>query len=283
MIIHFIEYLKSFFRILNHPLNRKQKVKAAGRVLWWKANQLFFHLPAVVTLHNTKMQLICTPESSYGSLVVYCNLPEYREMIFLQKTLKSNSIFVDIGANVGAYTILAAAIITKGKIYSFEPMSSVLGTLYQNIRINNLEDRVKVIKKVASDKTGYERFVSHNISEYSHISIDKTSKSALIPSTKLDDFFKGLKIPFIDAIKIDVEGAEWKVLKGFENYLKSGKVGRLIVELNRRNTLFKGDSNQIIEYLRKFKYTVYSINDKLALKKIDKVDPEQTLNVIAMR
>lgn len=283
MITIIIEDVKSFIRLLDHPLNRDFKLKAAGRILWWKINQLFFHLPSVVTFHNTEMKLICTPESSYGSLVVYCNLPEYREMIFLQKTLKSNSVFVDIGANVGAYTILAAAIITKGKIYSFEPMSSVLGTLYQNIRINNLEDRVKVIKKVVSDKTGYERFVSHNISEYSHISIDETSKSVLIPSTKLDDFCRGLKIPFIDAIKIDVEGAEWKVLKGFENYLKSGKVGLLIVELNKRNTLFNGDSNQVIEYLRKFKYTVYSINDKLALEKIDKVDSEQTLNIIAMR
>lgn len=265
-----IDKLNSFFSILKHPMNRKHKLNAAGRILWWKINQLFFHLPAVVTFNSNKMQFICPPTSSYGSLVVYCNLPEYPEMKFLEKILKSNSVFIDVGANIGVYTILAAAKIKKGKIYSFEPIPSVLDILYQNIQINNMHDKVKVLEKVVSDNTGEESFVIQDISEYSHIASNQTSKSVLIPSVKLDDFCRSEKIDFIDVVKIDVEGEELKVLRGLENYLKSGKVGVLIVEFN---------SNQVVDYLKKFKYTVFKINEKLNLEEIKKDD--QTLNLIA--
>lgn len=282
MIIHFIEYLKSFFRILNHPLNRKQKVKAAGRVLWWKANQLFFHLPAVVSLHNTKMKFICFPTSSFGSLVVYCNLPEYPEMKFFEKILKPDSVFIDVGANVGVYTLLAAEKIKKGKIYSFEPVSTVVDILYQNVRINHLEDRVTIIDKVVSDHTGQEMFVIQEISEYSHISSDQTLKVKPVPSIKLDDFFKLKKISFIDVVKIDVEGAEMKVLKGLEKYLRLGKVRNLIVELNRRNSFYGTNSNQIIDYLKKLNFKVYKLDERINLEEIKYISQDQTLNVIAI-
>ncbi|MDO8573473.1 MAG: FkbM family methyltransferase [Candidatus Daviesbacteria bacterium] len=265
-----IDKLNSFLAILNHPMNKSKKFNTIGKILWWKVNQLFFHLPAIVTFNNNKMQFICPPASSYGSLVVYCNLPEYPEMVFLEKILKSNSIFIDVGANIGVYTILAAAKIKKGKIYSFEPIPSVLNILYQNIRINNANDRVKVIEKVVSDKNGNEKFVIQDISEYSHISSNQTSKSVLMPSVKLDDFCDKEKISFIDVVKIDVEGEELKVLRGLENYLKSGKVGVLIIEFN---------SNQVIDYLKKFKYTVFKINKKLDLEEIKKDD--QSVNLVA--
>ena len=282
MVIHFIEYLKSFFRILNHPLNRKHKVKAAGRVLWWKVNQLFFHLPAVVTLHNSKMKFICSPTSSFGSLVVYCNLPEYPEMKFLEKKLKPNSVFIDVGANIGVYTLLAAAKIKKGRIYSFEPIPAVVDILYQNIRTNNLVDRVTIVEKVASDQTGQEKFVTQEISEYSHISPDQTSKSNIISSVKLDDFCKLEKIDFIDVIKIDVEGAEMKVLKGLEKYLRLGKVRNLILELNKRNSFYGTSSNQIVDYLKKLNFRVYKLDERINLEEIEHINEDKTLNVIAI-
>lgn len=272
--------LKSFFQILNHPLNKKHKINTIGRILWWKANQLFFHLPVVIILNNNKMQFICPFTSSYGSLVVYCNLPEYQEMKFLERILKSNSVFIDVGANIGVYTILAAAKIKKGKIYSFEPVATVLDDLYRNIRLNDLEDRVQVVEKVASDKTGYSEFIAEDISEYSHISSNKTASSLSMPSIRLDDFCRNKKIGFVDVIKIDVEGAEFKVLKGLEGYLKKGKVGILIIELNRTNQLFGKNSNEIIDYLSKLDYHVFKFNEKNSLARIDKINKDQTINVI---
>lgn len=281
-MIMIIEYFNSFFRILNHPLNKDEKLKAAFRILWWKFNQLFLHTPCVITLSGSNIKCICYTESSYGGMVVYNNLPEYPEMLFLGKVLKANSVFLDIGANIGVFTLIAASKIKSGKIYSFEPVASVLSILYNNVRLNSLEDRVTIVEKVASDQIGFERFVSHEISEYSHISVDKTSKTVRIPSIRLDTFCKENNINFIDVVKIDVEGAELKVLKGLEDYLKFGKVGFLIVELNKRSILFKGGPNQVIDYLTNFGYRIYKIKNDLKLEELHKMDPNITLNVIAV-
>lgn len=273
--------LKLFFKVLNHPLNKKHKINTIGRILWWKANQLFFHLPALVTIDKSGMKCLCDPKRSYGGLMIYLNLPEYKEMTFLKNILTEKSTFIDVGANIGIYSLLAASVIKTGKIYSFEPVASILDDLYRNIRINNLEDRVQVLEKVASDKTGYSEFVMEDVSEYSHISCNKTTRSLSVPSVKLDDFCENKKISFVDIIKIDVEGAEFKVLKGLEGYLKKGKVGILIIELNRTNQFFGKDSNGIINYLRELNYHIFKFNEGNNLERIDKIDKDQTVNVIA--
>lgn len=278
-----MDILKLFFTVLNHPLNTKHKINTIGRILWWKANQLFFHLPVIVTIDKSGMRCVCNPNRSYGGLMIYLNLPEYKEMTFFKKILTEKSIFIDVGANIGIYSLLAASIIKKGKIYSFEPVSSVLDDLYQNIRINGLGGRVQVLEKVASDKTGYSEFIAEDISEYSHIIYSKTSKSLTVPSIKLDDFCGNKKISFVDVIKIDVEGAEFQVLKGLEGYLKKGKVGVLIIELNRTNQSFGKDSNEIIGYLKNLNYHVFKFNEEDTLERIDKIDKDQTINVIAKR
>lgn len=278
-----IEYFNSFFRILNHPLNKDQKLKAVFRILWWKFNQLFLHIPSVVTLSGSDIKCICYPESSYSGMVVYNNLPEYPEMLFLGKMLKPQSIFLDVGANIGVFTLMAASKIKKGRIYSFEPIPKVLDTLYQNISINQIQDKVKVFKKVVSDKNGIEKFIIQETSEYSHIS-KSISKGTSIPSVKLDDFCKGEKINFIDMIKIDVEGAELKVLKGLEEFLRKGRVKILIVEISTNCQLYGYTQQQVIDYLREIGYLTYILNQELRLIKVKEVGGEvPTFNMIAFQ
>lgn len=275
-------YIKPLSKILEHPLNRKNKLKTFVRVLWWKINQIFFQIPSIVTFYSSGMKCICYPNSSYGGMVMYNNLPEYPEMLFLEKYLKSNSVFLDIGANIGVYSIIAASKIKKGKIYAFEPIPCIVEILNQNIRLNEISDRVSIIQKVVSDKSGMVKFVIQDISEVSHISTDNKSKNTLIPSIRLDDFCKLEKIKFIGAIKIDVEGAEMKVLKGLEDYLKLGKIGVLIIELNVNNSLYGSSSNEILEYLRVFNYKTFRINDDFKLHVIKEMTQDETLNIIAI-
>lgn len=276
--MNIIRSLKQIDKILNHPLNKKNKSQAFFRIMWWKINQMFFRLPAIVEINN-QIKCICCPSSSCGGLVVYYKLYEYPEMMLIKNRLKPDSIFFDVGANIGVFSLLAGSIITKGKIYSFEPVPSALDVLYQNIRINRIEGRVKIIEKVISDKNGHEKFNIQNVSEKSHISTHK-SKGVLIQSVRLDDFCKKNNIKFIDFIKIDVEGAEMKVLKGFEYYLKNERVGVLIIELN---TLSEGVSAQkTLDYMRQFKYSTFKIDNNLKLKETIKSDICKSYNIIAI-
>lgn len=276
-----LEQIKSLFRILKHQNNKKNRFYAIGKILWWKINQKFFHFPAIVEIDN-QIKCICYPTSSYGGLIVYCKLPEYPEMMFVKKILTSNSIFFDVGANIGAFTLVASSVISDGKIYSFEPTPSVLEILYQNIKINKLEERVKVIEKVVSNKNGKEEFAIENVSEYSHIS-SNNSKGVSIPSIRLEDFCKKEKVSSIDIIKIDIEGAALLALKGLEEYLKARKVKTLIVELSGDSVMYGSTSQQVIDYLKQFGYLTFKLNNDLAMEEIRKVNVDEILNIIACR
>lgn len=276
-------YIKPLSKILSHPLNRHHKLRAFGRVLWWKINQLFFKVPAVVTFYSNGMKCICYPNSSYGGMVIYNNLPEYPEMLFLEKNLKNDSIFIDVGANIGVYSIIAASKIKKGRVYAFEPIPNTVAILKQNIYLNNISDQVTIIEKVASDKSGKEKFNIQDISEVSHISTkDDKSQNTLIPSIRLDDFCKERNIRYIDVLKIDVEGAEMKVLKGVELYLKMNKIRILIIELNVNNSLYGSSSNEILNYLKRFNYKTYKITEDLKLEVVRKLIQDETVNIIAI-
>jgi len=90
---------------------------------------LFVKVPVIVELTD-RADFICDPKSSYGSLVFYEGLPEYYEMNFLKKKLNTKSIFIDVGANVGVYSLLAASVIKSGKIFAFEVNPQALDVFF---------------------------------------------------------------------------------------------------------------------------------------------------------
>jgi FkbM family methyltransferase len=273
--------LKEIFKILNHPSNKNHKYKTFCRIIWWKVNRIFFQLPVVIDIDN-KIKCICYPISSYGGQVVYYNLPEYPEMCFMKKVLSDKSVFIDVGANMGIFSLNAASKIKNGKIYAFEPVPKVFDILCQNIRINNLDKTIKASEKVVSSNNGSEKFVIEDMLEWSHISSGTSGKSLLIPSVKLDYFCRKNNIKYVDLVKIDVEGAEMKVLRGFESYLKNGRVGVLIIELNADGRLDGVDAQKTMDYIRQFNYTTYTINYDLQLEEITKADNDRTYNIIAI-
>lgn len=279
-----MNYISSFLKVINHPVNRQNKVRSVSRILWWKANQLFFHLPSIVEV-APGIKCICYPASSFGGLVVYTKLPEFKELEFLKDVLNKNDIFLDIGANIGIFSLVAASKITSGKIYAFEPFPDVYDKLSENIRLNDLGHLIKVVKKVVSDKSGKEEFLLEDKSETASI-VNRTNRNLAfkkIPSIKLDDFISAEHLQYIDLVKIDVEGAEFKVLKGFSDYIKRGKVGSIIFEINKNNIYFDGDTKRILSFLIKNQYHIFNFENNY-LKKLESYDynPVQTINLIAI-
>lgn len=270
-------WVRPLFDIVNHPLNRKSKIKTLLRLLWWKANQLTFKLPAVVELVPGR-KIICYPDSSSGGLIIYKRLFDYEEMTYLLEHLKKESVFIDIGANIGDYSLIASSIITKRTIHTFEPFQSVLMRLKENIALNNIAN-IAVHEEVVSDKDGYEYFDFESESEVNHITYTKTNASSRLKCIKLDTFAKREKLEFIDFLKIDVEGAEMKVLKGAKHLLKEQKIKTMLLELNKNNQVFGTNNLEIINYLRRFGYKIYQIK-KGKLTTLKNVDNESIINVL---
>lgn len=254
------QYIYSLLETLDHPFNRNHKLFTLFRILFWKINQWYFKFPVVVQI-DKNINCICYPDSSYGGMVVYSRWAEYGVMKNITSNLKSNSVYMDVGANIGDTTIIAAGY-TKNKIYAFEPSPIAFPRLVENISLNNLKDQIISEKIVLSDKNGKVKFAEMATSETSHIHTSSKSPKGKIfevNAITLDKYCKSHKIPKIDLIKIDVEGAEMLVLLGAEEMLSKHKIIHILVELNTQSAQYGYNNSDVVELLKKHGYKISKI------------------------
>lgn len=280
-----MKIFRQFYKLLTHPLNEKRKLKTIGRIVWWKVNQLFFKIPAIVEM-SKNAKLVCYPESSYGSFVVYANFPEYEEMEFIKHTIKNGDTVIDVGANIGAISILSATSGNKTKVYAFEPTVDLFPYIEENINVNKFQSRIFVVQKAVADKNGTLNFVIESSSEINHIatkgsSAHTTQKVACIT---LDTFVKQKNISHINFLKVDVEGAELFVFKGAKKLLQKNNIDIILFELNKNIELFGYAPKDMLKFLKNNNYFVFKFteNNKLTLvKDLGKV--YKTTNLIAVK
>ena len=169
------------------------------------------------------------------------------------KEMKPNSVFWDIGANVGLYSIFAAKTISA-QVFAFEPSFLNLELLYKNININQLTDSITIIPIALNNKCEEGYFQLGRADQGGAIStfLDKDNKgkkninsykTISITPSKLQEIFL-LKSP--DFIKIDVDGLEFEILQSLENFFADTK--SILVEINQNN---KSEYENIQNILKK--------------------------------
>lgn len=153
------------------------------------------------------------------------------------------AILVDCGANVGMYTIWAAAT-RNARVYAFEPEAQNYATLNRNIVANNLADRVSAYCVGLSDTSGLSTLhlaqlqaggSCHALGEaldFEHKPLNAVFKQGSVAAT-LDELVASGAIPIPDHIKIDVDGFEPKVLAGARATLAQPDVESLLIEVNQ--------------------------------------------------
>ncbi len=161
--------------------------------------------------------------------------------------------FLDIGANVGKYSvIIAKQLKDKGFVLCFEPEPKNLIALKRNLLLNKLNN-VNIVPIALSDRKGNIDFYLNSENTGGHSLVNKTKNKITVKSDKLDNVIKQQNVRNIKLIKIDVEGAEMKVLKGAENLLKK----------DHPKIIFETDYPEIIlPYLKKFHYNIKKISDR---------------------
>ncbi|MBE0650332.1 MAG: FkbM family methyltransferase, partial [Bacteroidales bacterium] len=154
---------------------------------------------------------------------------EWNVKEFVYKHLDSYNVFLDIGANMGTYSILLAEKGLRG--YAFEPIKSNYNATRINLILNNLDDKVKVFNLALGDHKKKAEFAfdvlntgaSHMVGVELVENLD--DKQMIIESTivPLDDLMTEMQISSDDKIfiKIDVEGMEEKVLLGARKFLQT--------------------------------------------------------------
>jgi len=148
-------------------------------------------------------------------------------MAAIKPHIQPNAVCLDVGANIGLYSLGLSSLAPRGRIYGFEPSPSAYGHLQENLEVNRAAN-VDACNLAVSDSTGTVHF--HDFSFFSAGSFSSDEGSLLssesygsqsfeAATTTLDEFVADRKLDRVDFIKVDVEGAELSVLAGAEKTL----------------------------------------------------------------
>ena len=202
--------------IFNKIFNKVKKVNHNGV-------DFFFHVPNLILLYRAETFSTKEPET-----------------LAWIDNFERDSVFWDIGANVGLYSIYAAKV-KNTKTFSFEPSVFNLEFLAKNIFINNLEDKINIVPIALSDSNGINTFNMSNIlwggalstfsKTYDANGLDliiKFSYNTL--GITSDDLAKIFNLPKPKYIKIDVDGIEHLILSGMSSMLDEAE--EILIELS---------------------------------------------------
>lgn len=243
--------------LINHPLNRKQTGKAIKRFLKWQLGSSILKSPVVYPFIEDSV-LIVEKGMTGATGNIYNGLHEYQEMLFLLHFLRENDLFIDVGANVGTYTVLASSN-CKARAIAFEPVHKTFERLKRNILINDLADRVELVNKAAGGSIK-ELIFTDSLDAMNHAipeeSIDKSPKQITVRCTTLNEHIK----EDADLIKIDVEGFETEVIGGASKILSSKRLKAIIIELNGSGLRYGFSEESIHAKLLLFGFLPYTYN-----------------------
>ena len=221
-----IELWRILRTIAHHPLTRDRKRAAFGRFLRWQiASRAVGHAMIYPFVNQSRLILSRTLG---GGGYVYLGLPEYREMAFLLHFLKPEDHFVDIGAYIGAYTVLASAV-CGAKTTAFEPVPSTFARLSDNIRINSIAHRATALAAGAGREDACLPFTTTDGTQNRCLRDGELAQGVQqLPVRQLDGV---VGEDFPAALKIDAEGFEHEVLDGASAVLAHPNLQAIIIEL----------------------------------------------------
>lgn len=233
---------KRFVKFRKHPLTAKNPYGALIRYIRFNLVSSLYNKDRV---YNWINGLKFYAQKGDAGIVpnIYFKLFDYEDSMFIISHLNSKDIFVDIGANVGHFTLLAAQ--SGAKVIAFEPIKTTFEKLKKNIILNSFEDKVVLYNLGVGDKNEFLNFVTHR-DVMNGVAIDKELKGEKIEVVKLDEKLKGIEPSML---KIDVEGYEWFVLQGAQNLLMNNTLKYVLIELNNSGEKFKKTDSLIHDIL----------------------------------
>ncbi len=243
--------------ITSTPLTQKKKLKALLRFFWWGIySKTISKKKKYKFIGDTDITII--KGISTSELQYYCGFSEFKDMGFLVHFLRKEDTFIDIGANIGSYTLLASSHMGAETI-AVEPVPITFSYLQENIRINNIEGKVNPLNIGLSNQKSTLKFsslldaVNHVISNEEAI----TMPFVEVPVDTLDNISKD-KHPI--CIKIDVEGFETNVINGASSTLSNPSLQAIIIELNGSANQYGFDESLIHDKLLGYGYKPYDYN-----------------------
>jgi len=184
------------------------------------------------------------------------------EIEIVKKEIKEGATVIDIGANIGYYTLIFAQLAGKnGKVFAFEPDPKNFQILKKNIEINGHKNVILEEKAISNKEGNLKLFLSKDNHGMHRIYPSKFCEASIdISSIKLDNYFKNnMKIDFI---KIDIEGAEYDALKGMTSLIEKNKKLTILIEFAPASIEeFGGRPEEVLDFFIDKGFDIFCINN----------------------
>lgn len=189
-----------------------------------------------VVVENESFLLNTNQTSSVTQEIFYKGAEKYEFTKLFIPLIKKMDNFLDVGANIGYFSVLGAKINKELKVYAFEPSIGPLHYLEKNVELNQLQNQINVIGKAVSDIDGKLTFysvvskkfpwITHNLngshSLQNNIGRQK-EQEYMVEVISLEEFKKAYGVQKIDCIKLDTECTEHLILKSSLNIINNDR------------------------------------------------------------
>lgn len=210
-------------------------------------------------LHNGLFMLL-KPADHVQANIFWYGYYEKEAVLTWQTLLQPGMNIIDIGANTGYYTLVSAPVVAH--VFAIEPATTARDMLRQNIELNKLHN-VTILSFAASDENGLaDLYISgpDNIGMTGFKPAENFYGAVEYVNTmKMDDWWINHSKPTINMIKIDVEGAEMKVLQGMIQLLKDQQPLLFIEVIKKQLEQFESSLPQLNNFFREMGYQAFEI------------------------
>ena len=200
--------------ITSHPLTRHRPMDALARFLLWQVKSRLRKYSTVDWIAGSKLVVCRGMHGATGN--IYCGLHEFADMAFLLHLLRPDDLFIDVGANIGSYTVLSAKVCGAACI-AIEPDPGSLKALERNLEVNEIRNLVQIKVTAVGARIGTARF-----------SVNRGTMNQVLDGPGDGDLGRDVHLTTIDSLvgvqnpimmKLDVEGYEAEALLGASSVL----------------------------------------------------------------
>ena len=243
----------------NHPLIKGNGYDALFRYIKFNAIQTIHPKARIYNwIHGLKF---FAKKGDAGIVSnIYIKLADYEDSTFLMHHLHENDLFVDVGANVGHFTLLASGV-SKARTIAIEPIPNTYKKLLKNVTLNNLEDKVTCLNIGLGESTGELKFTK-GFDVMNRVALENENVPTItVPIQKLDEVLANEQPTFL---KIDVEGFEYHVLKGATETLQKQSLKYILLEFNNSGDKFGIPDQKVFDFVTAygFKPLSYDVDKK---------------------
>lgn len=214
------------------------------------------------------LQLCLSRQDEHSNQLIYHMVHnlyyEKAETELMLSSLCEGGVLIDIGANVGWYSIAAARHFAKISVHSFEPGPSTFELLKKNVEQNGAQKKVHLNRLALGEKIGTVRFTS-DLDTGNHIAAASDARAVEVECTTLDAYCAKAGLVRVDFIKCDVEGAELLVLRGAKDTLTRFRPKLLLEVVDSWCRRFGYTPADLFDFMQNRGYAIYGMDEQGAL------------------